>query len=122
MRHYKMRNDVNYLWRQKYLYVHNIIEDFCKDKYNNEHLSILFPLISLKLSDIDGILCEKHFDTFAEVDPNVIIYKKKYYKAVKVGYKYDYEVKESVEFYIRIDDKVWMPLVEGEYSVVSYYK
>ena len=122
MRFFKNKKDVNYLWDRKYLLVPEIIEDFCKDKYNNEHLSILFPLLSLKLSDIDGILCEKHFNTFAEVDPNVIIYKKKYYKPVKVGYEYDYEIKEIVKFYIRIDDKVWMPFEEGKYTGVEYYK
>lgn len=123
MRHYKIKRNVNYLMgRRKYLLAYNIIKDFCKDKYDNQNMTIMYPKLNFMLGkDMENVLCRENFDTFAEVNPSVIIYCKRYYEPIKVGFEYDFEIKEAIKIYVKINDNVWSPLVNGEYSGVEYY-
>lgn len=122
---YKKREDANYLSdsEHKYLFADDIIIEFCQHKYDCKRLVINLSLITFFMNGgIKDLLSEKHFDEFAKVNPNLIIYSKSYAEPTRNNFKRDYKLRDTIEIYVRLDDKVWMPLVEGEYSGVAYYK
>jgi hypothetical protein len=105
------KEDANYLWgNSKYLYVDNIIHDFCEDKYDFAHSHVMYPALTFYLGTTMSHNVPNPCDQVKDICPNVIIYSRRYYEPTRRGFKKDFKVKETVEIMAFVGSNTWLRL------------